>query len=461
VGAATLVSIALGDSTVSPPQAVTSANIAVGTTLQFFAYGLYTDGHQGNLTNSVQWTALSAAGTVATINTAGRAKGLIPGTATITAKDPTTGLTQSATLAVTNVTLTAILVSPANQTIPPLVRLFYSAVGKFSDGTTQDITLDAAWTSTNTLVATIGSAFTPLRFFATGVSAGSTMIQATLGGVTGSADLSVSAASLTSIAFASIPSAVGLATGSVLTLLPIGTFSDGTTQSLRASAAWSVTPSNGSIATVDQTGDVRGFASGTATVTAQLGTVTQTEKINVQNAGSIAVTPTAPTIAVGTATQFRAVATLADGTMQDLTSSASWVSGNSATATVTNGPLLAGSASGIAAGATSIIAEFGGLSSQASLTVTSATLSSIAITPAAPQSISLGRTVQYKAIATFSDSTTQDITSQVMWTSSDPAVAVVNLLGTATSTGVGSTMVMATANVNGVTKSDNKALMVF
>jgi hypothetical protein len=104
---------------------------------------------------------------------------------------------------------------------------------------------------------------------------------------------------------------------------------------------------------------------------------------------------------------------------------------------------------------------FGSVSGQASLTVTNATLSSIAITPTAPQSISLGSTVQYKATATFSDSTTQDVTTLVTWTSSDPAVAVVSLFGVATSTGTGSTMIRATADINGSTASDDKALIVF
>jgi hypothetical protein len=458
VGAANLVSIVIGDATAPSGQAVTSDKIAVGTSLQFFAYGHYSDGHQSNLTLSVQWTAVSPNGNVATINAAGTAKGLIPGTASITAKDPTTGLMQSATLAVTNVALTSIAVSPANRTIAPLARLDYLAVGTFSDGTSQDITAVATWASTSTTVATVAGPT------ATGVSAGSTMIQATLSGVTGSTPLTVSSVSVVAITFPT--PAVGMAIGSAGFLAAVGTFSDGTHQRLLTGVTWSVTPSDGSIATVRADGLVTGVAAGTATVKAQVGSVSGTENVNVQNATSIAVMPAAPSIAAGTATQLRATATLADGTAQDVTQYAAWSSANPAVATIASGqnptgPNIGGLASGIAAGTSTIFAVLGGVSGQASLTVSSATLSSIAITPATPQSISLGSTAQYKATATFSDSTTQDLTSQVMWTSSDPAVAIVDKLGTATSTGVGSTMVMATASVNGATKSDNKALMVF
>ena len=453
VTASTLVSLAIGDSTVSPPKSVTSATVAAGTSHQFLAYGTYTDGRQFNITSSVQWTAVSVNGTVATINAGGLATALIPGTATITAKDAASGLTQSAALVVTNATATAIAVTPSNQTIAPLTQVTYSAGAKFSDGTTQNISGNATWSSTDTSVAIVTGRV------ATGVSAGSTMIQAAFGGVTGSASLSVSGATLTSIAFTP-PSAIGIAIGTAVFLNPIGTFSDGTQQNIRTEAVWSVTPSDGSIATV-QEGLVTGVGAGSATVTVQLGTVTQTQTVNVQNVSSIAVTPAAPTIADGTTIQFHALATLADGTTQDVTTSSKWSTANPAAVTIISGPQLTGIASGIAPGNSTITAVFGSVSGQASLTVTNATLSSIAITPTAPQSISVGSTVQYKATATFSDSTTQDVTTLVTWTSSDPAVAVVSLSGIATTTGTGSTMIKATADINGSIASDDKALIVF
>jgi hypothetical protein len=465
VTAPTLVSIVISSTPlnnaypVPVPYSGASVTTAAGTSHQFLAYGLYSDGGERNITTSVQWTAVSVSPTVATINSTGRATGLVPGTATITAKDPTTGVTQNASLVVTNATVTAIVVSPARQTIAPLTQLSFSALGQFSDGTTQDITADATWASTNIAVATVTSSAP--NGIATGVSAGSTVIGAVLGGVAGGASLTVSSASPVSIAFPMVsPSATGVAIGSTLFLQAVGTFSDGTKQNINSSVVWSVTPSDGSIATVDKTGLVTGVAAGTATVKAQIGAVTHTETLNVQNASSIAVTPASVTIAGGTATAFDAVATLADGTTQDLTSSVTWVSATPATATISNGLVWGGWASGIAAGKSTIYAVLGGQSGQASVTVTSATLTSVAITPTAPQSIALGSTQQYKATATFSDSTTQDLSYQVTWTSSDPPVAVVNLTGLATSTGVGSTMVKASANINGSTASDDKALIV-
>jgi hypothetical protein len=70
------------------------------------------------------------------------------------------------------------------------------------------------------------------------------------------------------------------------------------------------------------------------------------------------------------------------------------------------------------------------------------TLLSIAVTPAAP-SVASGLMQQFKAIGTFSDTSTADLTNMVIWTSGTPAVATVNASGLATSLSTGSTVVAA------------------
>jgi hypothetical protein len=54
--------------------------------------------------------------------------------------------------------------------------------------------------------------------------------------------------------------------------------------------------------------------------------------------------------------------------------------------------------------------------------VTAATLTSLIVTPANP-SLAMGTTLQMTATAVFSDGTTQNVTSQVDWTSSNETVA--------------------------------------
>jgi Bacterial Ig-like domain (group 2) len=77
-----------------------------------------------------------------------------------------------------------------------------------------------------------------------------------------------------------------------------------------------------------------------------------------------------------------------------------------------------------------------------------AILQSIAVTPANP-SVAAGATQQFTAIGTFSDNSTQDLTSQVSWTSDTPAVATIDATGLATGVTPGTANISAT--LNGVT----------
>ena len=75
---------------------------------------------------------------------------------------------------------------------------------------------------------------------------------------------------------------------------------------------------------------------------------------------------------------------------------------------------------------------------------TAPTLASIAVTPANP-TIQTSATQQFTATGTYSNNSTQDITSQVTWASSNTAVATINTAGLATaSTGAGTTTISAT-----------------
>lgn len=475
VTAPALVSVFVTDATavIPGPSSKKTTSIAKGTGHQYVAYGLYSDGGErilpNTITTSVTWA--SAPATVATITNTGRATSIIAGTATITATDPTTSLSGSSSLVVTSATISAIEVYPVGQTnsallgqtIAPLTRLPYFAQGLFSDGTQQDITADASWTSTNPAAATVSSV-TP-NGVATGVAVGGTMLQASFGGTTGATPLIVSAASLMSITLTPAPTApataVGVAVGSILQFNAVGKFSDGTTQTINLAAAWSPTPSNGSIATVSTTGLVTGVAVGAAMVTAKFGTVTTSANINVEAVTSIAagsaipiVSPSVLNIAPGTASQYVAVATLTDGTLQDVSASATWVaingpmvSGTLPVATVSDTLGSSGWVTGNATGTAIIAAVFGGLDNLSGVTVTSATLTKLALLTTGGGHLPLGASVQYTATGTFSDSSTQALTNQVTWISSTPAVAVMNLTGLATSTGTGTTNVTATSNL--------------
>ena len=85
---------------------------------------------------------------------------------------------------------------------------------------------------------------------------------------------------------------------------------------------------------------------------------------------SIAVVPNVANIPVGSSVQFNASGTFTDGSVQDITSSASWTTSNQSAATLSGNGL----ASGVANGTSTITAFYGSTSEAAVLTVTGSTL---------------------------------------------------------------------------------------
>src|SRR6266851_9739947 len=128
---------------------------------------------------------------------------------------------------------------------------------------------------------------------------------------------------------------------------------------------------------------------------------------------SIGVTPANPNLPQGLIRQFTATGTYSDSSTQDLTAQVAWSSSNTGVATIDS----AGLATSVAAGTTTITATLGLVSGNTTLTVTNATLSTIDVTPTDP-SIANGTTQQFTATGTYSDFTTQDLTTQVAWSSS-------------------------------------------
>jgi Flp pilus assembly secretin CpaC len=266
-------------------------------------------------------------------------------------------------LTVTNAALQSISVTPAGGSVGPRGTLQFTAMGTFSDGTTQNITRDVTWASANTAVATIAAQ----SGVAMGVAGGTTQISASLGGITSAAaPLIGTNATLQSIAL--FPANASVARNGTTQFTATGTFNDGSQLDVTSSATWS--SSNNSTATVGiGSGLARGVNSGSTQITATLGGVTSgAAGLTVTSATlkSIAVTPVNLAVATGTSVQFAATGTFSDGTTQDVTKSVAWNS--SKTSVVTIGA-SSGIASGIAVGSSSITASQGGAGSPAAIAV--------------------------------------------------------------------------------------------
>ena len=415
-----------------------TASIAAGTTQQYTVNQIYSDGSIQPVVSGLSWISSSAA--TASVDANGLATGIAPGQATITVAYGS--MTATASLTVTSATLTALVVTPVTTVVGINGTVQFTATGVFSDNSVEDLTSQAAWSSSVASYAVINDAGV-----ASGLSAGTTTITATYGGVSGTATLNVTTATLVSITV--LPANPIAPPRSRIQMTAIGVFSDGTQVQLTGvswrtnSARYAMVSSTGVLRTKKTTNQP-------VVVYARLNGITGQTNITISNMtiASVQLTPATPTIAVGTTQQFALIGTFSDGvTTVDLTPSARWQTSNYAEAVIDR----SGIASGLAAGTVTITATYKGLSpTTATLIVSNATIQSINVTPASP-TVALGGLQQFAATGLFSDGSTQDITSVSQWTSSTPTVAVIKQTGLASSASHGQTTINAT--FKGVTGS--------
>jgi hypothetical protein len=162
---------------------------------------------------------------------------------------------------------------------------------------------------------------------------------------------------------------------------------------------------------------------------------------------SVAVTPANPSIPLGTTQPFTATAAMTDGTTQNVTTAVTWSATNGDA--ISNVAASYGVATARQVGLSTIAATYvppsgTPVSGSTMLTVTAATLVSIAVTPSA-RSLIVGSTQQFAATGTYTDGSTQDLTQSVSWLSSAAAVFAVS--GAAGSVGLGTAVAVGTATV--------------
>ncbi len=338
---ATLVSVA-----VTPP----TPSVSAGLTQPFTATGTYTDGSLVDITSQVTWT--SSATTTATISTAGLATTLVAGSVTITATDPKTKKTGTATLTVTPAVLQSIALSPPSPSVPAGLTIQLDAVGTWTDGTTQDVTATDTWTSSATSVATVSAGLV------TGVTQGTTTITVKdpTTGVTQLETLVVTPGLLVSIAVTPANPSVPLDT--TLQLVATGTYTDGSTGNISQSTTW--TSANGTIAVANApgaAGQVTALSLGSSVVTATdpasgIGgqtTVTAAPAI----LESLAITPTPVSLLTGQTQQLTATGTMSDGSSVGYTGAVTWTS-SAPSALVSNASPSNGLITGVSIGTATV-----------------------------------------------------------------------------------------------------------
>lgn len=412
-----------------------TASAAIGGVQQFVATANFADGSSRDVSANASWT--SAAAAVAKVNAAnGLATGVAAGTSAIGATF--NGKAGSATLTVTGATLRSIAVTPANPTIAVGASQQFLAMGTFSDGSSRDITAISAFASARPAAATINAAG-----LATGVAAGTSFISATSGALTGSAILTVSQATLVSIALSPVDPTVPV--GAVRQLTLTATYSDNTTVNVASGVSFS--SASPAIAGVNaSTGLVTGLAGGTSIVSASFGGKSASTSVTVPSSSAqltaITVTPATANIGIGASQRFIATATYADNSTADISATASWTSSDTAVASV----LPSGVASGASAGKANITATSGGKSSTGFLTVSApVTLSRLSVTPI-DSTLTVGANSQLTATEIYSDGTTVDVTRLSSWSVANSNIATVDQFGRASAVAAGEVIVTASRN---------------
>lgn len=394
----------------------------VGETVQLSA--TVTDANGDPLSGRpISWS--SSASGVATVSSSGLVTAVAPGTATITASSE--GKSGTSTITVKQVPVARVDMDPSNVQLEIGQTTQITATPKSADGKTltgRSIT----WKSTVTSVATVSS-----TGVVTAKAAGSTLIQATTEGVTGTALVTVANIPVASVVVS--PDTATVAVGQSRQLSAKTLDAQGNELSGRT-ISWS--SSNEDVASVSSSGKVLAIAAGQVTITATSEGKSGTAKITtVVPVSTVTVDPDSTSVVVGKTTTLTATPKDAGGgalTGRTIT----WTSSNTSVATVDDNGVV----TGVAVGTATITATSEGKSGTARVDVILEPVASVTVTPD-PASVQESQTLQLGAIP-------KDANGNVLfdrpftWESSDNSVATVNGTGLVTGVKVGSATITAT-----------------
>jgi len=400
-----------------------SFQLAAGTNMEVDLIGYYSDGSTQNLETQANWVVTDAAivglsdpFTVGSLQVTGLAVGDTQLTASLGGSNAQIDITVSAA------SLTQIVLSPDTPDLPLGSQLSLSATGLYSDGSSQSLGSQVSWSSADNGVLSID---------ASGLvqpqAIGSSIVSASLAGITASTLVTISDAALASIEIATTSTTLPL--GKSQALFALGHYSDGSLQDITDQVTWQSIPS-GPLAISNASGSqglATALATGSLVATAFLGNISGNLGFSISAAtlDSIDISPPGARLALGTRVNFRATGRYSDGTIQDLGTQVSWAVVDTAVASISNAPGNQGQATTLDTGTTGITATLGGVVGNASLTTTAAQLVSINIVPSI-SSLPAGTGQNLRAEGNFSDGSVQLVSEQVVWESDNTSIATVN-----------------------------------
>jgi len=177
---------------------------------------------------------------------------------------------------------------------------------------------------------------------------------------------------------------------------------------------------------------------------------------------SVTVLPSSSTLAVGSSRALAAIANFSDGSSRDVTALAEWTTSSSRVAVVRSeapgrGTVTAVGPGSVRIGASVVDADGSRTKGSADVVVPTPPLQAIRTKPTTKR-IEVGFDVRFQAIADRGNGITDDVTTKVRWTSTNPAVATV--VATGPSAGLvrpvapGTTQIVARDAATGIANTD-------
>lgn len=407
-----------------------SKSIPLGLTEAFTAQATYSDGSKADVTGSALWSSSEVK--VAEVSNAAGSKGVVTGVAPGKAvlKAVFAGLSGSAQVEITAPKLVELTVGPHNLQRKAGQKVQYYAMAIYSNGQSQNVTTQVAWSSSKTSVAVIQTTGSFIGVVSA-MAAGKTTISAKYGGLEASTTLTVTDPEL--VALQVTPATWESPVGMPMQFQAVAIFSDDTSQNVTFQANWS--SSNSKVAAIGNQmggpgggnkGRTMGYQPGEVTLTATFKGATGTAKLKISPAqpSGLSLFPGAYTIPVGQFRMFEASLLYSDGTVVPANWQGTWSSSNNKVVAALNGMNQKGAVQALAEGTATITVTVEGFKATASVTVTKAEPKELQITPGVWK-VAKGVPANFNVVAVFSDGTTQNVSGQATFTSSDPSVAAV------------------------------------
>ncbi len=423
----------------------TQTRLPAGNILSLEASAIYSNNASVNITTLGDWLSLNEA--VIRVSNSANSKGKLTAIATGsgTIQIQYLGVVAELNFTISDATLNTIEISPQNTQLINQTSISLTATGIYSDNSVQDITQQVIWSSDKPDIISVSNALNEAGDIRA-LSPGNATISASINNLSSSINIPVTADTIDGISIL-FEGSNTLAKGTKKTLTATGNYASGTSQDLTQQVTWqSVTNTICTVSNANNNaGILIGLNVGSCTLSARFSGTVATTSFTISNATlmSITLSPTELNLANGTQGQLQATGVYSDASVQDLSSQVIWSASSPSIASMNNSGLV----TALSEGSGSISASYLDVSTTTNITVSSAILQSIEITPTA---LTLNETLdqQLIAIGRYSDESTQNITQSVIWESANNLFVAVsnesNNAGFASALSAGTTTITAT-----------------